>query len=220
MSWRFSATGPHSSPGKVHPLQERLESFTACTAGPSVKPIVLRLNTVYMWMSEAFAALDLHKTGHICLETQGPLIQQALAGAGLQPLWHSLTSGIQNRGASEDAFMHVCIHWMGLQDSWAVSEGLQRSRSFQVLGALSQLSLLISPGRLMLGSPYLENPFRTFTVLHHARATHARLLIIILRLTMALFQTCFLREFLCPVVFIARRQQIMQPNAVCDCSRR
>lgn len=170
-SGRFSATAPRSSPGKVHPLPERLKSFRACAGGTPVKPIVLRLNTVYLWMSEAFLALDLSKTGRICLVTHGPLIQQTLAGAGLQQLWHSLLSGIRNYGATEDAFIPVCLNWMGLHDSWAVAEGLQRSRSVEVLGVLYQL--LISADMFMLRCPTLQYPFHTFLVLCHTWALHA-----------------------------------------------
>lgn len=102
------------------------------------KSIVLRLNTLYTWIAEAFAALDLDDAGVIQVASNGDFLQQSLAGAGLEQMWTMLDSETHNeQDITQDTFRIVYLRWMGLSDSWAVTEGLQRSRGVEVSGVLS-----------------------------------------------------------------------------------
>lgn len=105
-----------------------------------VRTVILRLNTLYTWMTEAFSVLDPDGAGYVCMSTRGRLIREALTRAGLEKLWDSLLSARGEDGrVTEEGFMGVYLKWMGLNDAWAIVEGLQRSRSVEVDGRLHLL---------------------------------------------------------------------------------
>eukprot|EP00892_Ulva_mutabilis_P004253 jgi/Ulvmu1/219/UM001_0223.1 len=125
---------------RIVPLSPSSGSFHGLGDGDPIQTVVLRLNTLYVWITEAFSAMDLDEAGCISLAAYGSVIQKALTGAGLEQMWSILASESPEHSINEDAFRHVYMQWMGFSDSWAVTEGIQTSRAVELTGEESGLT--------------------------------------------------------------------------------
>lgn len=116
---------------------DECEQHTVANNDAHIVRIVKQLHLMYQWMFETFSALDLHRIDAINIAMDGPIIRKALASGDLEQLWQAL---IDEADASQevdiDKFMKVFVKWVGIEDTWAVIAGLQRSRTRMMAGAM------------------------------------------------------------------------------------